>query len=83
MATTISATRIYPVLFVPNSRTGGASEVPMTDTPPPRVSLQHRVGDFDHVLAKGRIPPSGPSHRGHKAPNFTRHLLFKSHWNFS
>lgn len=29
------------------------------------------------VLGKGRVPYSGPSHRGHGVPNFRRHLLRK------
>ncbi|GFZ07135.1 hypothetical protein Acr_19g0000720 [Actinidia rufa] len=70
MATTIYAARINPALTVPaNPRTGGASKMPGSDTPPARL---HRV-DF-HVLSKGQFPPSGPSHRGHRSPNFTRHL---------
>ncbi|WOL02070.1 hypothetical protein Cni_G10789 [Canna indica] len=28
-----------------------------------------------HVLVKKRIPPSGPSNRGHSVPISTRHLL--------
>lgn len=29
------------------------------------------------VLGKGRVPYSGPSHRGHGVPNFRRHLQQK------
>ncbi|CAL0301299.1 unnamed protein product [Lupinus luteus] len=30
------------------------------------------------VLAKGNLPPSGPSHRGHNAPHFAVHFNNRS-----
>ncbi|KAG9448183.1 hypothetical protein H6P81_014311 [Aristolochia fimbriata] len=30
------------------------------------------------VFSRGRVPPSGPSHRGHAAPVFTRHRLLRT-----
>ncbi|KAF5183782.1 hypothetical protein FRX31_026637 [Thalictrum thalictroides] len=32
-------------------------------------------GKVIDILSKGYVPPSGPSHRGHKASKITRHLL--------
>ncbi|KAJ1402190.1 putative transmembrane protein [Sesbania bispinosa] len=30
------------------------------------------------LLAKGHVPPSGPSHRGHNAPQFAGHFNHRS-----
>ncbi|KAK9267585.1 hypothetical protein L1049_010013 [Liquidambar formosana] len=49
---------------------GGASKMPTVDKPPLEPSGTVALG----VVLKGRIPASGPSHKGHKVPNFTRHL---------
>ncbi|EOY27934.1 hypothetical protein QQP08_020517 [Theobroma cacao] len=70
---TVSAIRIHPPLTPsespteePNSNMLGVHKAP---------SPQESRGNAFRVLMKGRITPSGPSHRGNAEPIFTRHLL--------
>ncbi|PQQ21811.1 hypothetical protein Pyn_19849 [Prunus yedoensis var. nudiflora] len=72
-----SASRTYPGPNIPDSKGEGASEMPevvhrvvLLDLHQVTVANSHLV-----VLNKRPIPPSGPSHKGNKAPNSSRHLL--------
>ncbi|KAL6991268.1 hypothetical protein U1Q18_009386 [Sarracenia purpurea var. burkii] len=79
MAAAIYAAGVHPGPFAPKYQIQKPSKVLSAQTLPLPVSL-HKA-EFG-VLVKGRLPPSGPSHRGHKKPNFTRHLLWRSDRSF-
>lgn len=64
--------RNHPSSAVPGGSTGStAANVAAVDEKPSKL---YRVSEY-HLLAKRRVPPSGPSHRGHRTPDFARHLL--------
>ncbi|XVE51499.1 hypothetical protein DITRI_Ditri02bG0046900 [Diplodiscus trichospermus] len=74
MPITVFAIRINQQAMTPSrSQSEGANPnmVAVHDNVPPRESHPFRV------LMKGPITPSGPSHKGHTAPIFTRRHLFK------
>lgn len=79
LATLLKATLL--LIFIANcvfaARTSPATmPTPTTDVSKTRSSLDEPVqATASHVLAKGQVPPSGPSHKGHSAPSSTRHLL--------
>ncbi|XWS15865.1 hypothetical protein CRYUN_Cryun34aG0038900 [Craigia yunnanensis] len=75
MPRTVSAIRINQQLTPLKSPSEGANPnmLAVHDNVPTRESHENAF----RVLMKGRITPSGPSHRGHTAPIFTRRHLFR------
>ncbi|KAI4332506.1 hypothetical protein L6164_017410 [Bauhinia variegata] len=65
MASRVSAIPSYSAAPVRNHGGGGASRVAVADKIKPKLRFG---GMAIHVLSKGRMPPSGPSHRGNHAP---------------
>lgn len=66
MAIGVSSVRIGPAMKL----------TPTIDVSKTAMSLDEPVqAAVFQVLARGQVPPSGPSHRGHDAPVFKRHLL--------
>ncbi|KAA8519615.1 hypothetical protein F0562_013940 [Nyssa sinensis] len=68
LATSVSAAPIYPPPIFRNLRSGGASSRMLMTGKPLRQEAEI------HVLARGGVPPSSPSHKGHKKPITSRHL---------
>ncbi|KAI3466764.1 hypothetical protein Pfo_023427, partial [Paulownia fortunei] len=67
-----SWSRSHPSTAVPGGSTvsTAANVAALGEQPSKKL---YRASDY-HLLAKRRVPPSGPSHKGHKTPNFARHL---------